>query len=218
MKHPLNLNELYDFLESRNFSVTTKQREHFYKYLDLLRVWTKKQNLVSQNDIPHIVERHYLTSLYLHSCLPKKIGGEAIDIGSGAGFPGIILKIMRPNLSLTLLDSSHKKVIFLQEVCDQLNLNCPIMEQRCENYGDHKTGKFDLFVSRGVARLDVLWRWTTAMMGENSKMFVLKGGSCQEEVESVNFENVTVRFCTPKQAWLNFSDYLKNKWIVILEK
>jgi 16S rRNA (guanine527-N7)-methyltransferase len=209
---------MYDFLESLNFSVSIKQREHFKKYLDLLRGWTKKQNLVSQSDIPHIVERHYLPSLYLYSCLPEKTRGEAIDIGSGAGFPGIILKIMRPDLSLTLLDSSHKKVIFLQEVCDQLNLNCSILEQRCEYYEDHPAPKFDLFVSRGVARLDILWHWTTAMMGENSKMFVLKGGSHQQEVEGVNFENVTVRFCTPGQTWLNFSNYLKNKWVVILEK
>jgi 16S rRNA G527 N7-methylase RsmG len=125
---------------------------------------------------------------------------------------------MRPDLSLTLLDSSHKKVIFLQEVCDQLNLNCPIMEQRCEYYQDHPTEKFELFVSRGVARLDVLWRWTTAMMGENSKMFVLKGGNYQREVEDMNFENVTIRACTPNHTWLHFSNYLKNKWVVILEK
>jgi 16S rRNA (guanine527-N7)-methyltransferase len=218
VKHPLNLNELYDFLESRNFSVTIKQREHFHKYLDLLKIWTKKQNLVSQNDIPHIVERHYLPSLYLYSCLPEKIGGDAIDIGSGGGFPGIILKIMRPDLSMTLLDSSHKKVIFLQEVCDQLNLNCPIIGQRCEYYQYHTAGKFELFVSRGVASLDNLWRWTTEMMAENSKMFVLKGGNYQREVESVKFENVTVGACTPSHNWLNFSNYMKNKWVVILEK
>ncbi len=218
MKHPLNLNELYDFLESRNFSVTIKQKEHFYKYLDLLKIWTKKQNLVSQNDIPHIVERHYLPSLYLYSCLPEKIGGNTIDIGSGGGFPGIILKIMRPDMSMTLLDSSHKKVMFLQEVCDQLNLNCPIIGQRCEYYQYHTAGKFELFVSRGVASLDNLWCWTTEMMAENSKMFVLKGGNYQREVESMKFENVTVRACTPSLNWLNFSNYLKNKWVVILGK
>ena len=218
MKHQLGLDGLYTFLEKRNRFVTQQQQKQFSIFVNLLEKWSQKQNLVSKNDIPHLIERHFLPSLFLCDCLPDSIDGQVIDIGTGGGFPGIILKIMRPDLSLTLLDSSHKKILFLHEVCEHMEIYCPLVCARSEIYQHQVHEFYKIAVSRAVAKLDVLWRWTFHMMSSNSRLYVLKGGNYQQEIDELNHESCSVDIRLPDREWMEFSNYMYNKCVIILEK
>jgi 16S rRNA (guanine527-N7)-methyltransferase len=218
VKHPFNLEILFSFLDSQSIVLSGRQHDQFRKYLTLLNSWSRKQNLVSKNDINHLVERHFLPSSFISMCLPGAIAGKCIDIGSGGGFPGVILKIMRPEISLTLLDSSHKKVLFLEEVRDQLGLVCPIICQRCEDYKPEKSDRFKFIISRAVARLKLLWSWSRHLIGDDGQLYAFKGGDYQAEIDELVGSRLKIEVLVPGEDWLRASDYLKQKYIVKVEK
>ena len=217
MKHHFDLEEFFAFLGNQNIVLSEKQKEQFVLYEQLLINRSAKQNLVSKNDIRYLVERHFFPSAFLCVCLPDKINGKVIDIGTGAGFPGIVLKILRPRLSLTLLDSSHKKVLFLEEVCEQLDLNCRIINQRCEEYNPPISERFQIAVSRAVARLNLLWGWSEHLIVRGGLLYALKGGDYQSEIEELSDYDLNSEVIIPDRKWLNASDYLNDKCIVKLE-
>ncbi len=108
----------------------TRRAETFH---DLILEWSSRMNIVSKNDLDSLLERHILDSLTPIDCIPET--GRLIDIGSGAGFPGIPIALIRPELNITLLESRHKKVLFLCEARKRLNLeNVSIEEGRLEDF------------------------------------------------------------------------------------
>jgi 16S rRNA (guanine527-N7)-methyltransferase len=218
VKHPLNQEQLFSFLNTQSIVLSDYQRDQFRTYEKLLKLWSNKKNLVSKNDIFHLVERHFLPSALLSFHLPKSIHGKIIDIGTGAGFPGLVLKILRPEISLTLLDSSHKKVLFLEEVCEQLSLNCQIIGQRCEEYNSHASEKYLIAISRAVTNLDRLWIWAGPLIKTGGSLYAIKGGDYQREIDELSIENFKVNIITPDKDWTRISDYLNHKYIVKLEK
>jgi 16S rRNA (guanine527-N7)-methyltransferase len=141
-----------------------------------------------------------------------------IDIGSGAGFPGVVLKIARPDLNISLLDSSRKKVIFLREVCEQLQIRCPVVCQRSEKYQQEAVGQFDLVISRAVGTLFDLWKVSCGLLKKGGMIYVLKGGDLRSEIEEAEKENIIIRKILPAPPWTKFSHYLENKFIVTMEK
>ena len=218
MKHPLNQDKLFSFLNTQSIVLSDHQRNQFKIYENLLKVWSNKNNLVSKKDVFQLVERHFLPSALLSFCLPKSVNGKIIDIGTGAGFPGLVLKILRPEISLTLLDSSHKKVLFLEEVCEQLALDCQIIGQRCEEYKPQPSEKYLIAISRAVADLDRLWIWSRPLIKTGGSLYAIKGGDFQREIDKLSIENFKVNIITPEEDWLKISDYLNYKYIVKLEK
>lgn len=217
MKHPFNLENLFSFLSSQSIVLSNHQKQQFETYQKLLKIWSHKQNLVSSNDLSHLIERHFLSSaLFLHY-LPGTISGRIIDIGTGAGFPGVILKILRPRLSMTLLDSSHKKVLFLEEVCEQLDLDCPIIHKRSEGYIPQSFEKYQIVISRAVAKLELMWQLSSHLIDSEGYLYTIKGGNIHREIEELGNENLTVNVIIPDLEWLSVSNYLKDKYIVILE-
>lgn len=218
MKHPLNLEKLFLFLDSQSIVLSDQQQDQFRKYQVLLKTWSRKHNLVSKKDIIHLVERHFLPSTFLSFCLPDIIDGKLIDIGTGAGFPGIVLKILRPEISLTLLDSSHNKVLFLEEACEQLALDCPIICQRCEEYNPKTFDGYHLAVSRAVARLDLLWKWSRHLIEDGGCLYAIKGGDYKQEIDELSVNNFKIEVITPDEDWLKASSYLNHKFILKLER
>lgn len=218
MKHLFDLNDFFSFLSTQSLILSARQEEQFKKYQALLISWSRKQNLVSANDLNHLVERHFLSSAYGSVCLPEQFSGKIIDIGSGAGFPGIVLKILRPEMSLTLLDSSRKKVLFLEEVCDLLSLDCQVICQRCEAYELKQSDSFEIIVSRAVARLKVLWGWAGHLLQKGGQLYAFKGGDYREELDDLAGLNLRAEVLVPGPDWLNITDYLHEKYIIKLEK
>ena len=217
MKHQFDLENLFSFLNSQSIVLSNRQKQQFETYQKLLKIWSRKQNLVSSNDLSHLVERHFLSSALFLNYLPGTISGKIIDIGTGAGFPGVILKILQPRMSLTLLDSSHKKVLFLEEVCEQLNLDCPIINKRSEEYMPQSSEKYQFVISRAVARLKQMWELSGHLIDTGGNLYTIKGGNIHREIEELNNGNLTVNVIIPDTDWLNVSNYLKDKYIVILE-
>jgi 16S rRNA (guanine527-N7)-methyltransferase len=218
VKHPFDLERFFLFLSSQSIEISDKQKDQFYKFYQLIKMRGKIQNLVSKNDIWHVVERHFLTSALLVTCLPHNIKGKMIDVGTGAGFPGIVLKIIRPEISLSLLDSSRKKVLFLEETCEQLDLNCPIINQRCEEYVPPTSERFTIVISRAVTRLKVLWEWCEHLIISHGHLYVFKGGEYKKELGEMNPYNLKSEIIIPDKNWLESSEYLKQKFIIKLEK
>lgn len=218
MKHRFDLEKLFSFFSLRQQPFSNSQKEKIKHFLLLLNDWSHRQNLISKGDMIHIVERHFFPSLFLYCSLPVKIDGSIIDIGSGAGFPGVLIKIMRPEQPITLLDSSRKKILFLEEVCDQLSLDCDIICERCEVYIHRAMGHYQLAVARAVASLDELWNWSKPLLTDKGALYALKGGNCDQEIAKVGGQNVPVRIHNPDKFWLKQSTYMQQKYIVILEK
>ena len=148
-------------LDDLNLSLNSGQLEQFYDYYELLIEWNKVMNLTAITELDEVVTKHFIDSLSLIKSVDD-LGEKdrtVIDIGTGAGFPGIPLKIAYPGLKITLLDSLNKRIKYLNEVIDKLGLKeISTIHGRAEDYGRDPLyrEKYDLCVSRAVANISTL--------------------------------------------------------------
>ncbi len=164
--------------------VTPAQAVQFETYLRLLLEWNEKINLTAITDPMEVAEKHFVDSLTLLSHCKLKEGAKLIDVGTGAGFPGIPLKILRPDLQLTLLDSLNKRLTFLGEVCSALGIEAQRVHKRAEEAGlDHKMREgFDIAVARAVAPLNVLCEYCLPLVKMKGFFIAMKGPGAAEEL------------------------------------
>jgi len=163
-----------------------------------------------------VFERHFLPSAFLCTMIEQN-NKKILDIGSGAGFPGIVLKIMRPDMEISLVDSSRKKYLFLTEVCEYLNLPCRIIHARMESYTKKTTETYDIITSRAVTTIKNLWDWSAPVLKDSGQLLVLKGSDITAELSDVNMNSVSVDQILPDNNWTKFCEYLENKIVVIME-
>ena len=167
-----------------NSLITQQQIEQFEKYASLLQQWNEKMNLTAITDDEGIAVKHFIDSISLLKYYDVK--GRVIDIGTGAGFPGVPLKIMRPDIELTLLDSLNKRLVFLDEVCRQIGISAELVHSRAEE-GSRKPEyreKFDLAVSRAVANLPALCEYCLPYVKGGGAFISLKGPDAENEIEA----------------------------------
>lgn len=162
-----------------------EQLQAFTCYYQLLLEWNEKMNLTAITDPQEVAVKHMIDSLscYDAAFFPEKC--RVVDVGTGAGFPGIPLKIYRPDLQLTLVDSLNKRLTFLQCVTDQLGLtDVSIVHARAEEGARKKElrDKFDVALSRAVARLNVLSELCLPFVTRGGVFIALKGAQYEEEV------------------------------------
>lgn len=175
---------LQDAAEAYGLCLTERMVEQFTLYYELLLEWNEKINLTAITEPKEVAIKHMIDSL---SCLDEKVfpeGASVIDVGTGAGFPGIPLKIFRPDLKLTLLDSLNKRIKFLQEVVDRLELSeVQCIHARAEEGARNKAlrEKFDVAVSRAVARLQVLAEYCMPFVRVGGYFVALKGMKYAQE-------------------------------------
>ena len=173
--------KLLDLTLSRN------QQEQFRVYEELLLDWNSKINLTAVRDPEGIRIKHFLDSLTCVPALGDMNGKSLIDIGTGAGFPGIPLRIFYPEMKLTLVDSVGKKADFCRLVCDTLNLkNVTVLKDRSEELGADKNTreKYDAATARAVAVLPVLCEYLLPLVKVGWMMLAQKGESAPEEVKT----------------------------------
>lgn len=176
---------LKDGSKEMNIEITDHQIDQLIKYKDILLEWNQKMNLTAISEEKEVMIKHFLDSL---SCIQTKYltnEGRMIDVGTGAGFPGVPLKIALPNIELTLLDSLKKRISFLEEVCRETNLiNVEFLHGRAEDFGQNKVyrEKYDYAVSRAVAALNVLVEYCLPFVKVGGYFICQKGPGLIEEL------------------------------------
>ena len=161
-----------------------KHLQRFSLYGDFLIEYNEKVNLTALTDEEEVMEKHFIDSLSILQIANLRPSMSVIDIGTGAGFPGVPLLIMEPNLQLTLLDSLQKRLAFLQELLNKLELTATLVHQRAED-GAHNAlyrERYDLAVARAVAPLPVLLEYCLPYVRSGGRFLAMKGPSLTEEL------------------------------------
>lgn len=167
---------LIETADAVNIQLSQPQIKKFISYYNLLTEWNNKINLTAITDFGDVVKKHFIDSLAASKYISN--GQTLIDIGSGAGFPGVPLKIYNESLAVTLLDSLNKRIIFLDEVIKGLNLtNTKAVHLRAEDAACEKQFRqsFDVVCSRAVAKLNILCEYCLPFVKLGGKFIAYKG-------------------------------------------
>lgn len=179
---------LYNTANSAGFTLSDEQLSQFEHYKDLLIEWNEKINLTAITESDEVDTKHFVDSLYGLKFMAN--AKTVIDVGTGAGFPGLPLKIAKPELSLTLLDSLNKRLNFLKEVTAKLNLDdVTFIHSRAEDgavCASPLRESFDVAVSRAVANLSVLAEYCLPYVKLGGVFLAYKGGDVEEELANAN--------------------------------
>lgn len=185
-------NLLQNYIKDYKITLTENQYEQFQKYFELLEEWNEKMNLTAITDESGVALKHFADSLSLLNFVDIPQNSSLADVGTGAGFPGVVLKIARPDIKLTLIDSLNKRLVFLGEVCAQLGIEAELIHSRAEDGArDEKLREsFDFAVSRAVARMNVLSEYCLPYVKVGGAFCAMKGAQANEEFkESLNAIN-----------------------------
>ena len=178
-------NTLKYYLKELNIELSEKQIKQFYDYMNLLTEWNKVMNLTAITDPKDIIIKHFIDSLTVLEYIDKN--GSIIDVGTGAGLPGIPIKIAYPETKVVLLDSLNKRINFLNEVINKLELeNIKTIHGRAEDYGRDKNfrEKYDTAIARAVAPLNILLEYLMPYVKVNGKCICMKGSNIEEELKN----------------------------------
>ncbi len=168
-----------------DIKINDKAAENLCTYYDLLIQWNQKINLTAITEPKDVALKHFCDSLTILKYIDVPKFSKIIDVGTGAGFPGLVLKIARPDIKLTLLDSLNKRLIFLSDVCEKLELEeVKTVHMRAEE-GSRKQEyreQFDFSVSRAVARLNVLSEYCLPYVKVGGYFIAMKAACAEEEI------------------------------------
>lgn len=173
-------------LKELDIKLNDRQKQQFQKYYELLVEWNKVMNLTGITEYDEVNEKHFVDSLAIVKAVEIEKVKSVIDIGTGAGFPGIPLKIVYPQLHVVLLDSLNKRIKFLDTVIEELGLeNIDTLHGRAEDYAkkEEYREQFDLCVSRAVANLATLSEYCIPYIRVGGMFISYKSGNVDEELQ-----------------------------------
>jgi len=168
-----------------DMALSSEQGEQFDIYLRLLQEWNQRINLTTIIEADAVRVRHFLDSLSILKVIGFDAGDKLMDVGTGAGFPGLPLAIALPTIQVTLMDSTQKKLNFLQAVIDKLGLqNVQTLHSRAEDAGQHQShrGQYDVVTARAVALLPTLLEYTVPLAKIGGFVIAMKGESAEREI------------------------------------
>ena len=177
--------EIIEYMEELEIKLSTEQAEMFFKYMNLLLEWNEKINLTAITDEEEVIVKHFVDSITISKYIPT--GTSLIDVGTGAGFPGIPLGIIRNDLEIVLLDSLQKRINFLEVVIRELGLeNIKTVHARAEEFGKNNKyrEKFDVATSRAVANLSTLSEYLLPLVKVGGVVICMKGCAIEEEMNN----------------------------------
>lgn len=189
--------EFFKVMQEQGLTISNRQKEQFEAYAEMLVEWNQKMNLTAITDEDEIYEKHFLDSI-----LPSfdiKIEGSFCDVGAGAGFPSIPLKIMYPQLQVTIVETLGKRITFLNALCEKLQLNDVVcVHARAEDYAKEHRESFDFVSARAVANLPMLSELCIPLVKLNGYFIAMKGANGEEELKLAE-KAITVLGCKELQ-------------------
>lgn len=208
-------------LNALGVSLSEGQINQFLKYYELLVEWNGFMNLTAITEYDEVMKKHFVDSLSLIKTFDVSKKVKVIDVGTGAGFPGLALKIAYPNLQVTLLDSLNKRINFLNEVISQLGLtDVETVHGRAEDFAkpDKLRGKFDLCVSRAVANLSTLSEYCLPFVKVGGEFISYKSEKIVEEMSAAKnaIGILGGRFDRSEEFYLPDSEIYRN--LVVIRK
>ena len=179
----IDTGKLLTYCQQFDVPLTQEQAQKLDTYAALLVDWNNKINLTSITEPDEIIVKHFLDSLLLTKALELPQGASLIDVGTGAGFPSVPVKVLRPDLNLTLLDSLNKRLTFLKELCGELGAEAQYVHARAEDGGKNKLyrEKYDFACARAVASLRNLSEYCLPFVKVGGAFIALKGPDWEEE-------------------------------------
>lgn len=186
MEIQIHQTRLYETLKEDGITLTPFQLNQFESYALLLVEWNKKMNLTSIIEMDQIYEKHFLDSIL--PSFDTSIKGNLCDVGAGAGFPSIPLKIIYPDLEVTIVEPLGKRIHFLEELCKTLSLsNVILANERAEDFAQNHRETFDCVSARAVANLTMLAELCIPLVKVGGVFLALKGSSGFEEYEDAKY-------------------------------
>lgn len=172
----MNQNEFIEALKKLNIEINDNQLEQLEKYYNLLIEKNKVMNLTAITQKEEVYLKHFYDSLTIVKIIDLNKIETLCDIGTGAGFPGLVIKILFPHLKIILVDSQNKRINFLQEVIENLNLiNIEVINKRAEIYAKELREELDVVTSRAVASLNILVEYSIPLLKVKGNFIAMKG-------------------------------------------
>lgn len=195
---------LKSVLTEFDITISDEAREKLSRYYELLIEWNEKMNLTAITEPEEVALKHFADCLTLLTYVDIQQGASLIDVGTGAGFPGMVLRIARPDIRLTLLDSLNKRLLFLDEVCAELGIDdVTLIHSRAEDGSRTELrDSFDYAVSRAVASLNVLCEYDLPYVKSGGRFVAMKGKDAQAETDEA--ENALKELCGEIKAVHSF--------------
>lgn len=194
-------------------------KERFAKYNDLLVEWNEKMNLTALTQPRDVAVKHFIDSLTVLQYAELPQGASLIDVGTGAGFPGLALKIARPDIRLTLLDSLQKRLVFLEAVCEALELDgVETVHSRAEDGARGELREsFDFSAARAVAPLNVLCEYCLPYVKVGGRFLAMKGKTAQEELQQAQNAITQLGGSVKEEHYFSLGE-AGERGIVVIEK
>ena len=182
----MNKDRFISEIEKLGIEITEKKLEQLEKYYELLIEYNKVMNLTGITEKDEVYLKHFYDSLTISKIVDLKKENNLCDLGSGAGFPGIVIKIFYPNLKIVLVDSLNKRIKFLNKVIEELNLkDIEAVHIRIEEYAKENKEKFDIVTARAVAPLNILLELGINLV-KIGKYFIAMKGNIENEMDYQN--------------------------------
>ena len=177
-------NEFIEKLKERNITLNENQLKLFDVYAEYLKEYNEKINLTAITEYEEVLEKHFYDSLLL---IDRSLEGTLVDVGTGAGFPGVVLKIALPSLKVVLIEPIKKRCVFLESLIEKLQLkDIVVINERAEDYSLKAREKYDYVTARAVSNLNTLIEVCGAMVKKNGYFIALRGKEGKQELKQAN--------------------------------
>lgn len=197
MSEKFKKNDFFSILEENGIHLSEVQVQQFQDYADMLVEWNQKMNLTAITDMDEIYEKHFLDSII--PSFKMKIQGSFCDVGAGAGFPSIPLKIVYPELQVTIVETLGKRITFLNALCETLHLEgVSCVHARAEDYAKDHREQFDIVSARAVANLSMLSELCIPFVRVHGIFLAMKGANGDEEYQAAK-NAIQILGCELKQ-------------------
>jgi 16S rRNA (guanine527-N7)-methyltransferase len=204
-----------EYLKKQAIPFSEEQIKQLAAFQENVLIANKKMNLTTITSDEDFAVKHFIDSLSLLPLLPKK-AFSLLDIGTGAGFPGVVLKILRPDINLVLLDSQRKRLVFLAETLDVLNIKADCVHARAEEFPRLIPGiEFDVVTARAVARLEKLYAYALPLVTPGGLFLAMKGPDVSREIDEADAALKKYRGTVKSLKSVQYEEKLNHTIIVV---